>query len=439
MLNKLKELYSKSPSILRNFYGYIPNRIKYGKTYRYWENIINKKHKLERSPKSIVEYAIQNFSFYKNLYEKINIDNWDSIPLLDKKTVQSHLHEFENSKLRKFYVTTGGVTGKPAKFFQSNNVWYKEMAFLYSFFNVHGYKPPSLKVSFRGADFSKLNKNEFWIYNPSHYEINFSPFHINHSTINIYVDKLNELKSDFFHGYPSAFITLADNMKKHNLKLNYKPKCFFLISEGYDDKLIEYLESFFKCKITSFYGVSERVVFATPVNGIQSYKPDENYGYFELVDAEGNIISDNNIEGEIVGTSYDNLAMPLIRYKTGDFTHYIDYKNKIFNKITGKWGQNYLYGFGGEKISLTALNIHSEELNFIKKIQYIQTEYGKVNVSILTDIDNLNILKIESFLSKRVDKKIMFSIQVKDSLLLNKRGKAPLIISKIKSNFNQNF
>lgn len=431
MLNKLKKLYDLSPAFLRKIYGSIPNNIKYGKTYRYWTNIIEKKIDLKRSPRNTAQYAIQNFLFYKNLYKEININNWGSIPLLDKKTIQTHIDDFAYSKLKKLYVTTGGISGKSAKFYQSNNVWFKEMAFVYNFFKQHGYKPPNLKVSFRGADFSDLKKNEFWIYNSHHYEINFSPFHINNTTVKKYVEKLNELKANFFHGYPSAFLTLADNMEKNNLKLNYKPRCFFLISEAYNDKDIKYLESFFNCKMTSFYGASERVVFATPVNGLQSYKPDENYGYFELVDAEGNIINENNVEGEIIATSYDNFVMPLIRYKTGDFTHYIDYKNKIFNKITGKWGQNFLYGFDGEKISLTALNIHSKELDSVKKLQFIQTDYGKVKIYCLTDDSNLNVFKIESFLNKRVGDKINFSVKLKDSLKLTKRGKVPLIISKI--------
>ena len=47
-----------------------------------------------------------------------------------------------------------------------------------------------------------------------------------------------------------------------------------------------------------------------------------------MVDLEGNVIEENNKVGEIVATSYDNYAMPLIRYKTGDFTSYSNYQNK---------------------------------------------------------------------------------------------------------------
>ena len=47
------------------------------------------------------------------------------------------------------------------------------------------------------------------------------------------------------------------------------------------------------------------------------------YGYFELVDENGNVIEDANKQGEIVVTSFEMTAMPLIRYKTGDFAEYV--------------------------------------------------------------------------------------------------------------------
>ncbi len=344
MLNKLKEIYNKSPLFFKKIYAIIPAKVKYGKVYRYWIKNVNNDC-LSRDPKETLKYAINNSCFYKEFYKNINIDDWSNIPLLDKETIQSKLSDFENNKVNKMYVTTGGVTGKPAKFYQSNNVWYKEMAFVYEFFKISGYKPPMIKASFRGGDFSKLKHCEYWINNPHHFEINFSPFHINSKTIDLYIKKLNQLKPLYYHGYPSAFLSLAKHMQSCKIKLNYKPKCFFLISEGYTANEIAYLESVFKCKMKSFYGQSERVVFATADQSLETYTVNQNYGYFELIDKSGNIIEENNINGEIVATSYDNFAMPLIRYRTGDYTSYVNSDKKIFRKISGKWGQQHLYGF----------------------------------------------------------------------------------------------
>ena len=433
MLNKLKGLYDKSPSIFKKIYGSIPNEIKYGKVFRYWKRLIKKGVDIKRDPNDTVKYAVNNFTFYKNLYKNIDINDWNNIPLLNKSLIQKHLKEFESTYIKKLYVTTGGVTGKPAKFFQSNNVWYKEMAYAYSFFNQFGYKPPSLKASFRGADFSSLKKNEYWLINPHHYEINFSPFHISDITIVEYVDKLNDLKPDFFHGYPSIFLSLAKHMQDKGLKLNYTPKSFFLVSEGYNKKDIKFLQTFFNCKMRSFYGQSERIVFAIADDDLENYKADLNYGYFELVDSLGNVITECNLVGEIVATSYDNFAMPLIRYKTGDYTSYSDFENKVFKKITGKWGQLFLFGFNKEKISLTALNLHSEELDDILKMQFIQSDYGKVEVLIvfIHHKEKYFVDNIQNLLINRVGSNIDFSLRQTNDFITTSRGKSPLIINKI--------
>ena len=432
MLNKLKLLYAKSPSFIKILYGTIPNKIKYGKVYRKWNQIIKEGQDLNRNPFITLEFALKNFQFYKDLYVNININEWHSIPLLDKETIQEKLPEFELKKIKKFYITTGGVTGAPAMFYQSNNVWFKEMAFLYGFFSISGYTSPILKASFRGGDFSKLKDDKYWFYNPHHYEIHFSPFHLNDQTIYSYVEKLNKVKPLFFHGYPSVFITLAKYMSNAGLKLQYKPKCVFLISEGYDKKDILYLKSFFNCEISSFYGQSERLVFAIADESLETYKVDQNYGYFELVDKSGNIIKKNNIEGEIVATSYDNFAMPLIRYKTGDFTSYFDFESKVFKKITGKWGQQFLYGFKKEEISLTALNLHSEELNEVIKIQFIQEKLGEIKVFILLKSNKNQYLieKIQSLLNNRVDNVAKFKIYETTDFIKSSRGKLPLIVSR---------
>lgn len=432
-LNKLKTLYSNSPYFLKRLYSYIPFSFRNGAIYRKWRSHLNSGISMQRNPMETVKYAYFNFNFYKTLYKNINIDDWENIPLIDKHTIQPALKEFERFDVSKLYVTTGGVTGKPAKFYQSNNVWFKELAYVYDYFSLFGYTPNSLKASFRGGDFSKLKKGCFWLYNPNYNEVHFSPFHLNKDSISEYVLKMNKLKPKYFHGYPSAFMTLAKLMLNANLKLNYQPNTFFLISEGYKKKDIIFLKNFFNCKISSFYGHSERLVFAIADNKLEKYTPNLDYGYLELIDEDGKLIKENNIEGEIVATSYDNLAMPLIRYKTGDFTYYTDFKTKTFGLLKGKWGQTCLFGKNGEEITLTALNLHSKELDSILKVQFVQTTPGEVKLlTMFSDFkDRHQVIKIEKLLSSRVGELISFSIVITDNFQLNERGKAPLIINEI--------
>lgn len=432
-LNFVKSLYLKSPFWLKYFYAKIPFNIRNGLEYRKWRRNITSTKPFSRDPMNTVKYAVSNFEFYREYYKGISIDNFENLPFLSKEKIQESLGEFSVNDVRKFYVTTGGVTGRPAKFYQSNNVWYKELAYVYDYFEKYGYDPSKLKASFRGGDFGNLRNNKFWNYNPIYNEIHFSPFHLNEITVATYVQKLNSLMPKYFHGYPSIFIALARLMVIKDLTLTYSPDTIFLISEGFTNKDVQYLKEIFKCRVSSFYGHSERLVFAPSDGSLESFTPDLNYGYFELIDQNGRVIKENNVIGEIVGTSYDNDAMPLIRYKTGDFTSYIDFQTKTFGPITGKWGQMFLVGRNNEEISLTSLNLHSKELDDILKLQFVQKEKGKVTVYlILRKNDKKNDLKlIEKLLTDRVGSIILFKAVKCEKLEVNSRGKAPLIINSI--------
>jgi len=431
-LNKLKSLYLNSPLIFKEIYALIPFKFRNGKTYRVWRERLKHQTADDRNPSATLKYAVSNFKMYKDLYNSIDIDNWEKIPFIDKYFIQKHISEFELFSIPKFYVTTGGVTGKPAKFFQSNNIWYKELAFVYDYFEKHGYKSNMIKATFRGGDFSVLKQNIFWKSNPNYNEIHFSPFHINSKTIEYYIEKLNKTKPKYFHGYPSALISLAKLMNNNGLMLNYKLKCIFIISEGFKKEDVEFLKSSFNCDVSSFYGHSERLIFAEASKDLDYYIPNPLYGYLELIDENGNVIKNNNVVGELVATSYDNLAMPLIRYKTGDFTHYIDYTTKSFAPLKGKWGQMSLIGINGEEISLSALNLHSNELNSIQKLQFVQIQKGKVMINVMFENQNNDLLinSISELLTNRVGRLIQFDLNETEDFILNSRGKMPLIVDQ---------
>lgn len=381
------------------------------------------------SPIDTSKYAFQNFPLYKSLYEHIDLNKWDSIPFTTKEMLQQHLAEFESFYPKKFYVTTGGVTGSPAKFYQSSNVWFKELAFVYDFFEQHGYTPPAIKASFRGGDFGNLKKGEFWKTNPIHHELHFSPFHLSEKTIGNYVQKINEVKPKFFHGYPSALVSFTRLMVKAGLRLNYKIDCVFLISEAFSQHDIQFLKMYLHCEVTSFYGHSERLIFAAGNSELTSYTPNPLYGFVELIDKNGNVIKENNVIGELVGTSFDNNAMPLVRYRTGDLTYFTDYSTKSFGPVQGKWNQPNLVGINNEQITLTALNLHSHELENIQHLQFLQEEPGIVSVLVCyKSIFQGQNQQIKNLLDNRVGKLISFEVREVESFILNSRGKAPLII-----------
>lgn len=437
-LNKLKSIYYKSPKSIKKAYSLIPFSIRNGREYRKWKMFLSLSVTMEdyvrRKISETIQYAKDNIKYYQMHNSGVDIT---TMPFVDKETVRSSFQDFQTKKIKlikSFYVVTGGSTGEPMKYLQSKNVWAKEMAFIIDYFERYGYSVRNKKASFRGGDFNNLGKDKYWKENPIYNEIHFSPFHLNEKTVKKYVDKLNKDKILFFHAYPSVMITLMKFMKIKNLTLDYRPKAIFLISENYTMEQISKLKRFFRCSTPSFYGHSERLIFAPNIPGNEAlYQVDERYGFFELIDSNGNIITKNNVQGEIVGTSFDNFAMPLIRYRTGDYTEYADYKQKIIKMIHGRWDQDFILGENNEEISIAALNMHSEVFKNVLLWQIRQLTPGQAELCIITsegytDFDSQAILNA---LNKKAGHAVKFSIKKVTELEKTERGKIIKVIKEI--------
>ncbi len=445
-LNQLKKLYKNSPLWLQKLYASIPYDLRNGKEYRNWKNFLKKEISIDEYKlfklKETILYAYENTEYYKQTFNELDISPFDIqtikdvalLPIIDKNIVRENydrLHVKNFPARNTFYVSTGGTSGEPMTFLQSENVWKKELAFSMNYFSKYGYKPSMLKASFRGGTFDNLPKNRYWKYNPLQNEMHFSPFHINEKNIEYYMKDLNTLKPKYFHSYPSSLLLFISQMKNKGLKLDYNPTAIILISENFTLKDIEQIKSFFNCDVSSFYGHTERLIFAPNyADDLSSYKIDDRYGFFELIDETDQAINENNKRGEMVGLSFDNLAMPLLRYRTNDFTHFIKHEQNIISMVEGRWTQEYLLGKDGLKLFLTALNMHSDIFENVIKYQFHQIQPANVELHVIVtksfqENDKKNILKA---LKEKAGHAITFKIKITDQLKLTPRGKFKQII-----------
>ena len=450
-LNQLKKYYTDSPLWMKKLYATIPFDLRNGHEYRKWKHFLNTNISEEEYElikiKETVSYAYENTVYYKELFNQLHITPYDinekkdllKLPIMDKNIVRENYGKLiaNNFSVKKtFYVTTGGTSGTPMKFLQSRNLWGKEVAFFMNFFSAYGYKSTMIKGSFRGGDFSTLPQDTFWIFNPVNNEINFSPTHINQDTIIRYVEILNKRKPLYLHGFPSSLLFLIYNMKQMNLKLQYQIEAIFLVSEGFSHNDRNVIMDFFQCNVVSSYGHSERLIFAQSIkeeSKNQNYRIDKRYGLFELINNKHEVITQPGILGEIVGTGFDNYAMPLIRYRTGDYTEYTDTKQNEIMLVDSNRNQEYIDGKNGVKIAFSSLIRVSqmEELE-IFKYQIIQAKPGECKVLIVphqTFKENQRNILMRS-IKQKVGEALSVDIVIVQQLRRTKRGKFKLLLKE---------
>ena len=129
---------------------------------------------------------------------------------------------------------------------------------------------------------------------------------------------LESLKiSDSIVGDPVQIQALARYMKFHNI--NIKLKGILTSSDFILKKTVLEIEDAFQCKVYNHYGLTETAYGgAVECDCHSGMHPRENDIYLEIIDPfSGKIVKDGDF-GEIVITTFNREAMPLIRYKTGD-------------------------------------------------------------------------------------------------------------------------
>jgi len=434
MLSNFRKIYYRSPFFVQKLVFMFPKEWLFGKQYRYFLGLLKNGVILTDRRKETLA-LVYNLELPTDLISREINDYWPQISFIDKNLRFKYRR---NYGIRSFTVETGGVTGKPANFIQNNSVWFKELAYIDYLFQHIGLKKDDLKLSFRGGEFG-LVKDGLWYLNPLHREICFSPFSINKNSILILKRVLNKFKPKIWYGYPSVFKSLFTFLKSESVSLDFNPNTLLLISESFTKADVQFLKFHLpETRITSFYGLSERCAFGFPLAGdISGYKIDTNYSYVELVDDHGNVITEDGVLGEIVATTYDNDAMPLIRYRTGDYTRWKDYSRKHIGLIEGKWSGKSLIDVDGQKIPFSAINFHDDSWGDITLVQFRQVSPGLVTVSIdgvTFDIKQ----KLIVTLNKRVGKSIQFVLNPTNEFIKTKRGKTPLLVTNSSSTLVQN-
>ena len=194
------------------------------------------------------------------------------------------------------------------------------------------------------------------------------------------------------------------------------------------------IERVFKARCYTWYGHTERVVLAAWGRRSEFYYFQPQYGYVEFgpPDAEG--------LREVIGTSFDNMAMPFVRYRTGDYVRLLEDESvaKEFpwpaaTEIAGR-EQEFVYTSSGRKISLTAINMHDDIFDDLYSVQFYQETPGKVSLRYLPGpkFSESRLPKIEAGVRRKLGDDLELTLERVSEVEKTARGKHKWLVSKVK-------
>lgn len=435
MLSLLKNYYNKLPRKYLSILKYFPDILLYGSSY------INTRKKISLGCEYFMKnlYDILNYSREYTSYGKENIpkkfcidESFDVLKYLtfiNSNDLADNLEYYTSSKFNSFnsYFTTTGGTGRfPTRILLSNSSYGREWAHMYSIWKTLGYsRRKNKKLTLRGKS---LPEPKILDYNPIFNELIVDTFRLNARNFPVLLDGLSKHKIDFIHGYPSLVKEFITYCKSYYPEFNLKG--IFLGSEGVSVLEKKEILDYFDCRVIHWYGQSEQVILAADLNCNGQFQVYSSYGYPYIHE------SDSTGFGEIIGTTFNNLALPLVNYRTGDYAKIIEKDNSLYLfDIIGRWGKDFVYLNKEKKIPTSSINIHSEVQSKIFFYQIHQKEYGQLLIKILPKKESRQIHNelIKAF-SKEISEKLKeFNIIYKiveseKEILRSKRGKMKMLV-----------
>jgi phenylacetate-CoA ligase len=443
MFDKMYDTLKKSIFVKKIHYStkpHFPKRIVYHKDYFLLKDLLCKRDNqvldecyLRKQLAFILRESLLNVPYYREKIKirprSINSENvYDALkefPFLDKKSIMDNKEAFINEKVDKsrlHYGTSGGSTGQGIGVWRTKREGHIEQAFFDYEWGKLGYQPGKSKVV-RFATAARRKKDEIpWQRIANHLYI--SPYHLTKKWLPQIYQKILDFQPDFFHTYPSCLEGVARYMRDNQLP-PIICKGLLLASEVFTEDQCHLFLKMFNAPMLPHYGLSECSNLA-----FGYYDKKKDRVIYKINDVYG--VAENrksDIGYEIIGTSYWNIAMPLIRYRTQDYGQIV---NGVIERLDGR-SNDFLVAKDGSKIPGFTIKIDEFTWDYVNIYQVVQNKKGCIELHIVPK-RALAVNEKNMILEKQIDRwGGFFDIELVEKYVIprTKVGKMRLIINNL--------
>jgi phenylacetate-CoA ligase len=344
-----------------------------------------------RRRKAILAHAYENVPYYRRLFDEHGIrpdeidhpEVWRRIPTLDKNTLRSNSEALTASgkySRGAVWASTSGSTGMPLKVLLDQQINSAAFALFWRAWSSGGY----WRIGQRQAALKGLHNESGWRYNRTIRTLELSSVRFDRKAVHLYHDLIRRFQPHFLRGYPSSMYIFCRLLKEEGLDLHVP--MIISGSEMLHDFQRSMIESTLGGRVYNHYTHWERAASILECD-LGRLHAQEDYGYHEILDLDGNPVPPG-VVGEITVTGLYNLAMPLIRYRTGDLASWsgetcaCGQSFPVVEQIAGRQN-DFIVSPSGELTSGTSAVFGLKLMPQILYFQLIQRQLGNVEVYIV--------------------------------------------------------
>jgi len=195
------------------------------------------------------------------------------------------------------------------------------------------------------------------------------------------------------------------------------------------------------CRLADYYGQAERIAFAS-ANAAGEYRFLHGYSHVEFIPYDGQpVLRDNQYRlYEIVGTSFWNSLLPIVRYRTGDLV-----------RLPASWGERELEelslglrtfsGILGREqellvcphaVRITGIGSVPRDIHNVLRFQVVQETLDEARILVLPG-EKFSVADAEALLANartRIPAEVNVTVEIATRLERTPRGKTPLIVHR---------
>jgi phenylacetate-CoA ligase len=399
---------------------------------------------LETKKLEIVNFHLQNNPFYQELTGLKTFENWNDLPILNKKNLQKPLQErlSKGYSSKNTYVNkTSGSSGDPFVFAKDNfshAMTWASNKYRFGWFTIDFNS--SYQARFYGIplDFIGNKKERIKDFLGNRYR--FPIFDLSDTVLEGFLQQFKTKKFDYINGYTSSIVLFAKFLQQKNIILKTicpTLKVCIVTSEMLfeEDKIV--MEKQFGIPVVNEYGASEidLIAFENPEG---EWQVNSETLFVEILDDENNVLPYGK-EGRIVITSLFNKAHPFIRYDIGDIgilDEKSTLKKPILKKLIGRTNDVALLPSGKKTPGLTFYYVTKsiiEDDGNVKEFIIKQTKIDTFEIEYVSE-NELNLVqlnKIEAAIALYLESGLNFTFIRKERLERSNSGKLKQFISLV--------
>jgi phenylacetate-CoA ligase len=370
-------------------------------------------------------------------------DTLASWPVLEKETLRGGQRAFTTGhRWLSAPASTGGTTGIPLSLIRSLHGIVFEQACQDRIIEQLGADPRNERVAILRGDNIK-DPNDLapphWVSSNGGRCMVFSSNVLMKDTVADYARALREFKPTLLCAYPTSLECLCRLLQQQEIRLQIP--CVLTSSEVLKREAWTLARDTLGCALADYYGQAERVAFAYAF-APREYRFLPFYGHVELRPFKSEQMSDAGQGSlyEIIGTTFWNDLMPLVRYRTGDLVRLPDdWGEREIEEVT--LGMRTFSGVLGREqeilvcpkgVRLTGIDHIPRDVDHILRIQVIQESLDDVRILVLpaagyTERDAAQLMQNAR---AKVPATMRLRIETAQWLERTPRGKTPLVIHR---------